>query len=173
MLPVVLSALPAPAGLRFAPVPIGELKRAYAIEEAGYPADEAASEEKLALRIAQAPEYFWGAYGADGLCGFVCGTLTNDAVLTEDSMSTHVVGGDTLCIHSVVVAEAHRRRGVASYMLREYLQRAAEVGVASRALLICKAPLVGLYASAGFEDLGPSDIVHGADPWILMRRALS
>ena len=36
------------------------------------------------------------------------------------------------------------------------LQRAAEVGVASRALLICKAPLVGLYASAGFEDLGPS-----------------
>ena len=66
------------------------------------------------------------------------------------------------------MTEAQRRKGIAGWMLREYLQRVADVGVAQRVLLICKEPLVGLYAAAGFKDLGPSDVVHGKDPWILM-----
>lgn len=34
--------------------------------------------------------------------------------------------------------------------------------------LICKEPLVPLYAKAGFREVGPSPVVHGADPWIEM-----
>ena len=37
-----------------------------------------------------------------------------------------------------------------------------------RVLLICKEQLVCLYEAAGFNNLGPSDVVHGQDPWILM-----
>ena len=41
-----------------------------------------------------------------------------------------------------------------------------------RVLLICKAELMGLYASAGFTAVGLSEVVHGADPWFEMRRGL-
>ena len=41
-------------------------------------------------------------------------------------------------------------------------------GVATRVLLICKAYLVDFYTSCGFDNLGPSDVVHGQDPWLLM-----
>ena len=89
-------------------------------------------------------------------------------MLTDESMSMHEADGTTLCIHSVAVPEPLRRKGIASYMLREYLSRVDGLGFATRVLLICKEPLVGLYTGAGFENLGPSDVVHGADPWSLM-----
>ena len=40
------------------------------------------------------------------------------------------------------------------------------------ARLICKNHLVPLYAGAGFQVVGPSAVVHGADPWTEMRCAL-
>jgi len=37
--------------------------------------------------------------------------------------------------------------------------------------LICKEQLIPLYAGAGFSMVGPSDVVHGQDPWFEMRWA--
>jgi hypothetical protein len=52
MLPVVLAALPPPLpGLKFARVTETMLGAAFAIEAASYPADEAATEEKLLMRM--------------------------------------------------------------------------------------------------------------------------
>ena len=122
------------------------------------------------MRIAQAPQYFWGAFAEEGevLRGFVCGTLTTASKLTDESMSTHEPDGTTLCIHSVVVDATYRRQGLATWMLLEYVERVREAGVATRILLICKEYLLGFYQGCGFTNLGPSDVVHGADPWILM-----
>jgi hypothetical protein len=39
----------------------------------------------------------------------------------------------------------------------------------AQARLICKAPLVPLYEKAGFELVGPSSVVHGAEPWLEMK----
>lgn len=39
---------------------------------------------------------------------------------------------------------------------------------AKRILLIAHAPLLGLYRQCGFDFLGPSDIVHGSEPWFDM-----
>ena len=172
VLPMVLTAVPPPrvTGLQFAPITEGALAAAFAIEEASYPADEAATEEKLRMRIREAPEYFHGAFkGPDGpLVGFICGTLTSATVLTDESMSEHEPAGTTLCIHSVAVEEASRRNGIALWMLRSYLQKISDLQHVSRVLLICKENLVSLYDAAGFTSLGPSDVVHGQDPWILM-----
>ena len=33
---------------------------------------------------------------------------------------------------------------------------------------MCKEPLVQFYSRAGFELIGPSGVVHGQDPWLLM-----
>ena len=82
-------------------------------------------------------------------------------------MSLHEPGGDTLCIHSVVVDAAWRRKGLATWMLQNYLARVVEAGVAARVLLICKENLLPFYTGAGFANLGKSDIVHGQDPWFL------
>lgn len=79
-----------PLALSFRRVPLTDANAAFDIERASYPADEAATLEKLKMRLQEAPEYFWGGYDSSGvLRGFVCGTLTASATLTEESMSTH------------------------------------------------------------------------------------
>ena len=83
-------------------------------------------------------------------------------------MSVHEPDGTTLCIHSVVTADAWRRKGVATWMLGQYLQKVADLKSVTRVLLICKEPLVPLYEGVGFKNAGPSAVVHGQDPWIDM-----
>lgn len=45
---------------------------------------------------------------------YVCGTRSDAAGLTHDSMGRHDPGGALLCVHSVCIAAPHRRRGVAT-----------------------------------------------------------
>ena len=155
---------------RYARVPASDLDAAYAIEAAGYPADEAATREKLDFRLKHAGDYFWGAYSEHGaLLGFVCGTLTKAETLTEESMSEHDADGSTLCIHSVVTLTALRRKGLGQWMVRAYRASVAALPTPPRrVVLMCKEPLVQFYSRAGFELIGPSGVVHGQDPWLLM-----
>ncbi|KAL1514540.1 hypothetical protein AB1Y20_003637 [Prymnesium parvum] len=162
-----------PLALSFERVPLHHAADAFRLEISSYPPDEAASLQKLTLRLTDAPQYFWGAYDASGaLRGFVCGTLTADSSLTEESMSTHEPSGTTLCIHSVVTEASCRRQGVGSWMMQEYLARVAAEGHVRRVLLLCKEGLVGFYEDAGFSNRGDSGVEHGQDNWILMERVL-
>jgi arylalkylamine N-acetyltransferase len=70
------------------------------------------------------------------------------------------------------VEEKERRRGVALKLLQAY-QAFARCSTPSvrRLCLISHEPLVGLYEKAGFRVVGPSDVVHGKDPWIEMELA--
>lgn len=172
----MLSLLVALAGsLRFEQVPVYDLVRAYELEKAGYPPDEAASLEKLRLRLTDAGEYFWGAYDlgekGDGdrvLVGFICGTLSRSKVITARTMATHDPNGNFLAIHSVVVDPTLQRIGVGSWMLDSYLLVPA---VEDKVLmLLCKQPLIGFYAAAGFQLQGHSNVVHGQDEWHFMMR---
>ena len=169
----VTMAAASPLSLTFKPVPAADADAAFAVEDSSYPADEAATLEKLKLRLREASEYFWGAYDASGnLKGFVCGTLTSATKLTDESMSTHEPSGTTLCIHSVVTEASCRRQGVGSWMMREYNTRVTEAAYVKRVLLICKQGLVGFYETAGYTNLGDSGVEHGQDPWLLMERVL-
>lgn len=85
-------------------------------------------------------------------------------------MATHEPDGTLLCIHSVCVNAAHRRQGIASKLLQAYLNYVQQTTPElAEVRLICKEPLVGLYEKAGFEVVGPSDVVHGQDAWIEMK----
>lgn len=148
-----------------------DLERIAALEARAYPADEAASPEKLAYRIATAADCFLLAEDeGGGLLGFVCGTRAPGEGLTHGSMSSHVAAGENLCIHSVVVDPDRRRAGVGTDLVRAYLERTAELPGVQRALLICKEHLKGFYAANGFDLVGPSEVVYGQDPWFEMRR---
>ena len=61
---------------------------------------------------------------------------------------------------------AYRRKGLAKKMLQVHQQWMPHLlpQVKSRTL-ICKQDLIGLFQSAGFELLGPSEIVHGKREW--------
>jgi hypothetical protein len=87
-------------------------------------------------------------------------------------METHEPGPtpSSVCIHSVCVAKAYRRRGVALKLLDEYLTRLGDMANIARALLICKEDLKHFYTRAGFVEVGPSEVVHGKDQWFEMRR---
>ncbi|KAK4052711.1 hypothetical protein OIV83_001998 [Microbotryomycetes sp. JL201] len=157
----------------FEAVPSEDIGRAFELESAGYPADEAASLESLRSRQQGAPELFLGAYDGQTLVGFVCGTLTDKATLTHDSMSTHVPDAPYVAIHSVCVASSHRRQGIALGLVRDYIARLRSAGRYHGALLIAHDNLIPLYQKAGFELVGKSSVVHGSEPWFEMKADLS
>ena len=132
------------------------------MELAYYPPDEAASPEMMRFR--RTNQFFLVALDETSVHGFINGTLSKGESLDHDSMSNHDPGGDLLCIHSVVVAESHRRKGIASKMLLEYLMHIGECEVRKVALL-SKAALIPLYKGVGFINKGPSSVQHGKDVW--------
>jgi ribosomal protein S18 acetylase RimI-like enzyme len=146
-----------------------DLARVAALEQASYPKDEAASADMLATRLAVAGDAFLVATDDAGeVLGFVCGTRAPGARLTHATMHGHDPAGESLCVHSVVVAHAARRRGIGAALVRAIVARARDLPGVRRVLLICKAPLVELYRAAGFTLLGPSEVTIGADPWLAM-----
>eukprot|EP00934_Nitzschia_sp_Nitz4_P007942 Nitzschia sp. Nitz4//scaffold266_size26515//19084//19884//NITZ4_008259-RA/size26515-processed-gene-0.23-mRNA-1//1//CDS//3329544874//7932//frame0 len=145
-----------------------EIPACFAIEEASYPEDEAATLENLKYRLAQAEPYFLCTVTEeDGIIG--CDTFE------EESMSTHVPDGPFLAIHSVVVHEKFRRRGIASAMMKQYLahvERQNTDGSIQSFILLAKSHLLGFYVSCGFQVNRPSPIVHGKELWYELERKI-
>mmetsp|Transcript_168136 Transcript_168136/g.322806 ORF Transcript_168136/g.322806 Transcript_168136/m.322806 type:complete len:480 (+) Transcript_168136:68-1507(+) len=164
--------LPGFESLCFQPLPAEDVAKAAEIETASYPADEAATPEKLEYRQRVAPELFYGVYEGSTLVAFIVSTAAHGEELEEESMSNHEPGGDSICLHSVAVEQAHRRRGIARAMVRAYVDAVAadeRCGSARRILLLAHAHLLGLYAQCGFLFLGPSKVEHGGELWYDMR----
>ncbi|KAF5383465.1 hypothetical protein D9757_006074 [Collybiopsis confluens] len=159
--------------LKFELVTVNQLDKAIQLELDGYPADEAASLESFQLRQSQASDLFLGAFEPldAGLIGFVCGTRASGSTLTHESMSRHDPEGSAVCIHSVCVAESHRRQGVALALLKEYAERIRNISElkVERVLLIAHEELIPLYTKANFVLVGQSAVQHGARPWFEMR----
>jgi predicted GNAT family acetyltransferase len=60
----------------------------------------------------------------DEMIGYIKGkgTCTTDSEMQHESMSEHRTERTTLVVHSVTVAAAHRWKGIATKMLRRYVQ---------------------------------------------------
>lgn len=83
---------------------VEDLNRIVALEEAGYPEDEAASPQKMDFRVRNAPGLFMCCVtrnddmDEDVIVGYVCGTLTRAETLThgESEMDIHTCIGSIL-----------------------------------------------------------------------------
>jgi predicted GNAT family N-acyltransferase len=76
--------------------------------------------------------------------------------------------GDTVCIHSLCVHPDLAGRGLGRILLKSYVQRIKDSGVAKRVALICRDRLVGYYEKAGFSKVGPSKCQYGGGNWVDM-----
>ncbi|KAF8933361.1 hypothetical protein BGZ47_010895, partial [Haplosporangium gracile] len=165
-----------------------------------YPESEAASLKNLIFRQDAAPELFLGCYlrkddnqdssipinpnttntssSSLELVGYIVSTLVSGDHLTHSSMSSHDPSGDAVCIHSVCVSSAFQRRGIATRLLKEYLEHLQKLNKnanasssakkLTRVLLIAHEHTIGLYAGVGFVLVGKSSVEHGPDPWFEM-----
>jgi ribosomal protein S18 acetylase RimI-like enzyme len=149
---------------------------AHIVLYSGYPEDEAGTLQAFKERHSSAPELFLGAYTSGErkqLIGYVCATSTDSQAFSMKPHNPSQTNSEphTVCIHSVCVDPNHRRQGVASGLIAEYLRR-LEGGKYRVVLLIAHEELVSFYHKAGFELVGKSDFVHGSKPWFQMRHHL-
>ncbi|CAG8488416.1 3366_t:CDS:2 [Funneliformis mosseae] len=162
--------------LIFKHVDASDVERAFQLESEGYPPEEAASLETLQYRQKVAPALFMGAYLPSSslslqLIGFIVSTSTLSKSLTHESMSLHEQEGKTVCIHSVCVDKKYRRGGVATKLLKEYinsLKGSGDVGEDvkyERCALLAHEYLIPLYRNVGFKLMGESQVIHGPEKW--------
>ncbi|KAJ2861757.1 hypothetical protein GGI22_002370 [Coemansia erecta] len=153
-----------------------EVKAAYPFEVAGYSPEEAASLESMLYRFTKAPHLFFGAFDASGsIVGYITSTQAASPLVTHDSMSTHDPRGSTACIHSVCVAPAWQRKGVATRLLELYPQSIRRYNSTidgadgsakiARLAMLSRMDLVPFYQRVGFTNLGQSGVVHGTEIW--------
>lgn len=145
-----------------------------------YAEDEAASLEQFKERQSQAPTLFLGLFipgqtetSTRVPLGYVCATLTTGPVVTEESMKKHEERGEYVAIHSVAVSKSYQRQGIASALLKEYIDRLHAAQKYKALVLICREKLVPLYSVFGFELKGDSAVTHGAGTWKDMRLELT
>ena len=147
-----------------------EVEAVMVLEEEAFPPDEAASAERMAMRLQEANPFFLGRYEEGStLVGYVCGTLTAHDRLDEESMASHDPQGAVLCIHSVVVAPTRRGCGVAKDMMRAYCNYIKDQHPSVKRIQLLAKEGLGpkLYGAVGFTNLGPSGVEHGEDVWYL------
>ncbi|XP_069793721.1 uncharacterized protein [Narcine bancroftii] len=144
----------------------GEVSAAWALEVAGYPAEEAASLAKLEYRQRVAGELFLGHFINGKLVGYICATRSIVDHYTMRCLEDHDPEGTTVCIHSVCVDQAWRHCGIALSLLRHFLEVVAcSCPTARRVSLISHQHILPLYAKAGFTMIGPSSVTCGPDTW--------
>ncbi len=148
------------------------LDACYVLEELSYPADEAATLERMQLRANHASDLFLVLLRGEEVLGFVNATACSVA-LTAETMGEHDERGTHVCIHSVVVAPSYRGKGLAKLMFGEYVVHLQRLARFESAHLLCKEELVAFYEkSGGFVCGGPSAVQHGSTRWFDCSRLL-
>jgi len=133
------------------------------LEAESYPEDESASPATIAWRAQVAPEYMYVllCLSSNLIVGFVNGTCVDDESISHSSMSSHVVGAKNLVIHSVVIDQNYRRKGIGQYMLKAYIEKMRKVSSLWKISLLAKRELVKFYRSCGFSLDEISNVAHG------------
>lgn len=146
---------------------LADTAHCHRIETSAYEGDEAATEAKIATRIAQYPEGFLIMELDGEVIGFINSGCAHEVVM-EDEAFKELVGHDPAApngvIMSVVIDPAHQGKGLASAMMGAFVARMR--GLGKRTLhLMCKERHVALYERLGYRYVRPSASGHGGMAW--------
>ncbi|AZY49850.1 GNAT family N-acetyltransferase [Bordetella avium] len=141
--------------------------RCYEIEIAAYEGDEAATREKIALRIDQYPQGFLIMERAGRIMGFINSGCAHDVVMSDEAFK-QLLGHDpeavNVVVMSVVLDPAEQGRGYSTRLMATFVQRMRDQGKATIHLM-CKAHHIELYRRFGYQYVKPSESDHGGMAW--------
>lgn len=144
-----------------------DVPRCYQIETAVYEGDEAATLEKIALRIAQYPQGFLIMELEGEVIGFINSGCAHQVQMSDEEFK-QLVGHDpdaaNVVIMSVVLAPEHQGKGYASLLMHEFVNKMHAMDKQSIHLM-CKQRHVELYQKFGYRYIRPSNSDHGGMSW--------
>lgn len=153
---------------------LDDATRCFAIESAAYPADEAATLDKITTRIADYANGFLIMELDGEIAGFINSGCAFDVEMSDEEFK-ELVGHDpaapNVVIMSVVIDPQYQGQGLSTVLVSEFISRTREQGKSSIHLM-CKHELVAMYAKYGWEYTRPSDSSHGGESWHEMMLAL-
>ncbi|WP_152223288.1 GNAT family N-acetyltransferase [Pseudomonas sp. SCB32] len=144
-----------------------DVARCYQIEISAYEGDEAATEAKIATRIAQYPQGFLTMELDGEVIGFINSGCAHDVVMSDEEFKEligHDADAPNVLIMSVVIDPAHQGKGYASLMMRTFIERMKDMGKQTIHLM-CKERHVDLYRRYGYQYVRPSASDHGGMAW--------
>ncbi len=153
-----------------------EGEQAAEIEQICFPPNEACTPERMQQRVSHIPEQFLVAVDrrTNRLAGFLKG-LAPDEGLFRDAffldVGLHVQEGKNIMLLGLDVLPEHRGKGLATEIMRQYVQREQARG-RHMLLLTCLEEKVSMYQGMGYEDLGLADSAWGGEAWHEMRYRL-
>lgn len=122
-----------------------------------FPSDEVEDAKVMDYRLNYASHLCYVCFHVDTneFVGFIMATGAPDDTsrLTKEMRHNHY-HGNVLCIHTVVIAEQHRRNGFGTFLVRNYLEKIRATTSMKNALLVCKRGLIPFYRSLGFQETG-------------------
>ncbi|MCD1259069.1 GNAT family N-acetyltransferase [Paenibacillus athensensis] len=148
-----------------------DIDDAYAIEQAGYPPEAAASREAFGFRFRTFGSYFFVAEEEGGIVGVANGVRLDDPDLADEGIKQAQGAQDDgayFCLLTVVVDQQHRGRGVASALLAAVIAQAQSDRLHGIALM-CEEPLIPFYERFGFCYIRRSASQHGSIVWHEMK----
>jgi ribosomal protein S18 acetylase RimI-like enzyme len=144
-----------------------DASRCFQIETTAYEGDEAATREKIALRIAQYPEGFLLMECEGEVIGFINSGCADRVVMADEAFK-ELVGHDprapNVVIMSVVIDPAQQGKGFATPLMRAFIDRMRQMGKKTIHLM-CKERHVALYERFGYRYVKPSASDHGGMAW--------
>lgn len=144
-----------------------DAQRCFQIESTAYEGDEAATLEKITLRIAQYPEGFQVMELDGQVVGFINSGCAHDVVMSDEEFK-ELVGHDpaapNVVIMSVVLDPQQQGKGYSHLMMKRFVQDMTARGKATIHLM-CKERHVGLYERMGYQYVQPSPSDHGGMSW--------
>lgn len=160
--------------LSFRQVQASDLAPCYALESSAYEGDEAASEARIARRIAAYPQGFLVLEKDGELIGFINSGCAQVVAMSQEEFK-ELIGHDPQAPHvvimSVVIAPVWQGQGYAGILMREFVSR-MRLADKHSINLMCKQVHVSLYERLGYHYLQPSDSDHGGVSWHEMRMDL-
>ena len=135
------------------PAGTADLDAVAAIEEACFPAAEAATREKEGIPV-----------------GFINGCVTAQRILTDDLYESTVHHDDAaanMMVFGLDVIPKEQHHGIAAQLMQTYIALAKE---RHKALitLTCKKRLISFYEQFGYVCEGKSTSIHGGAVWYNM-----
>ncbi|MGV3619589.1 MAG: GNAT family N-acetyltransferase [Archangium sp.] len=144
-----------------------DVARCFEIESTAYEGDEAATLEKISTRIAQYPDGFLVLELDGNVIGFINSGCAHHVVMSDEAFK-ELIGHDAtapnVVIMSVVVDPALQRRGYASRLMREFVERMKRANKKTIHLM-CRQRHVELYTRLGYRYVKPSESTHGGMTW--------